>query len=123
MLCNALKKVLLAADMIVGRHRSCAEMVGEMAYRQRFEPVPIKKTERLGQQAVACQRLGRSPRPQRSERNAATASLPLERQVSRKMKCWIVSTKLSNSVGATPFGARTGRRPPQRSRGTRRYYE
>jgi hypothetical protein len=56
MLCNALKKVLLAADMIVGRHRTCAEMVGEMAYRRRFESVPIKKTEHLGQQALACQR-------------------------------------------------------------------
>ena len=61
LLCNALKKVLLAADMIVGRHRTCAEMVGEMAYRRRFESVPIKKTERLGQQALACQRLTAQP--------------------------------------------------------------
>jgi hypothetical protein len=36
-------------------------MVGEMAYRRRFESVPIKKTDRLGQQALACQRLTAQP--------------------------------------------------------------
>jgi hypothetical protein len=36
-------------------------MVGEMAYRQRFEPVPIKKTGHLGQHALACQRLTAQP--------------------------------------------------------------
>src|SRR5258708_32549571 len=49
LLCNALKKVLLAAGMIVGRRRTCAEM----AYRRRFESVSIKK-DRAPRPAGAC---------------------------------------------------------------------
>jgi hypothetical protein len=84
LLCNALKKVLLAAGMIVGR---AVRLAPRWSARWRIvdasNPSRSRRPTASASRRLRVNALRRSPRPQRSERYAATASLPLERQVSR----------------------------------------